>query len=396
VPLLAALFPIAASAQGTLPLALTQQFSFTNCATFTNACGTPLIGGLLYFYQVGTVATQQDSFQDTALTIKNPWPLPLDANGRVPTFYLANGSIHVRLTDANGVVQFDVPNQLVIGPSSGGGGGSSVDPTSVASTGDFKWRATGEFITGWVKANAQTIGSATSGATQRANADTQNLFIYEWTICPNAHCPVLGGRGANALADFNANKQLTLPDCRGRVCGVGLDDMGNTAAGRLFAQNVSSGGGDGVTTPNASGGEALHTMSVTELVAHAHSNSLTDPGHIHSNSLTDPGHIHTGSGNVSDPGHGHNFSLSNVLGGGAGNIPVGSNAGVNTSNGTAVNAAVTGVTVPSLNINNHTTGVTINNAGASTGVTINNASQGSTTPFNVMQPFMLGTWYIKL
>src|SRR5499427_5139220 len=96
---LALLFPGLAQAQGTLPLALTQQFSFTNCQAFTNACGTPLIGGLLYFYQVGTVATQQDSFQDTGLTLKNPWPLVLDANGRIPNFYLANGSIHVRLTD---------------------------------------------------------------------------------------------------------------------------------------------------------------------------------------------------------------------------------------------------------------------------------------------------------
>src|SRR5262245_8894462 len=104
---LALLWSACASAQGTLPIALTQQFSFTSCATFTNACGTPLSGGLLYFYQVGTVATEQDSFQDTALTIKNPWPPPLDANGRIPPFYLANGSVHVRLTDSTGVVQFD-------------------------------------------------------------------------------------------------------------------------------------------------------------------------------------------------------------------------------------------------------------------------------------------------
>jgi hypothetical protein len=39
---LALLLPSLAQAQGTLPLALTQQFSFTNCATFTNACGTPV------------------------------------------------------------------------------------------------------------------------------------------------------------------------------------------------------------------------------------------------------------------------------------------------------------------------------------------------------------------
>lgn len=340
---LALLLPSLASAQGTLPVALQQQFSFTNCATFTNACGTPLIGGLLYFYQVGTVATQQDSFQDTGLTLKNPWPLVLDSNGRVPNFYLANGSVHVRLTDAAGVVQFDIPSALVIGPSAGGGGGGSVDPTTIAGTGDFKWRPTTEFVTGWVKANAQTIGAALSGATQRANADTQALFVYLWTNCPDTHCPVGGGRGGAGLADFNANKAIALPDCRGRLCGVGLDDMGNTAAGRIFASNVTSGGGDTTTTAGASGGEALHTMTLAELVQHNH--------------------------NITDPGHNH--ALTN-------NLSVVHNRGINQNQlGNALGD------VADLTIASATTGITINNA-------------GSTTPFNNMQPFVLGTWYIKL
>jgi hypothetical protein len=341
---LALLWSSLAQAQGTLPLALTQQFSFTNCQTFTNACGTPLIGGLLYFFQVGTVATQQDSFQDTALTLKNPWPLPLDTNGRVPSFYLANGSIHVRLTDASGVVQFDIANQLVIGPSSGGGGGGSIDPTTILTTGDYKWRPTSEFITGFVKANAQTIGSATSGATGRANADTQALFIYEWTNCPDAHCPVLGGRGATALADFSANKQLTLPDCRSRVCGVGLDDMGNSAAGRLLAGNVTSGGGDGVTTPGANGGEANHTLVTGELP------------------------IITPSGTIG----GSQTIVANV----------GSILG---ATGAAGNQLEMSTTQPNNNI-------TIN--GSSFSFTGN--SFGSGLAHNNMAPFMLGTWYLKL
>jgi len=346
---LALIYSFAAHAQGTLPLALTQQFSFTNCATFTNACGTPLIGGLLYFYQVGTVATQQDSFQDTALTIKNAWPLLLDANGRVPPFYLANGSIHVRLTDATGVVQFDFPNMLVIGPSSGGGGGSSIDPTTVAATGDLKSRLTSEFVTGWVKANAQTIGSATSGGTGRANSDTQSLFTYLWTNCPDAHCPVLGGRGANGLADFNANKQITLPDLRGRICTlVGLDDMGNSAAGRLLSSNVTSGGGDGVTTPNASGGESNHALSVAELAAHNH--TATDSGHTHNVTADD----NTGV-------------LGGVNGGNAGSFALFSNSS------------------PAHTITS-TTGT----------ANISVANTGSGTAHNTMPPFMLGSCYVKL
>lgn len=350
------LAPVLAQAQGTLPLALTQQFSFTNCATFTNACGTPLSGGLLYFYQVGTVATPQNSFQDTGLTILNPWPLVLDANGRVPSFYLANGSIHVRLTDASGVVQFDVLNQLVIGPSSGGGGGGgAVDPTTIASTGDIKFRPTGEFLTGWVKLNGQTIGSAGSGASQRANSDTQALFVYLWNNCPDAHCTVVGGRGASALADFSGNKQITLLDMRGRNF-VGLDDMSNTAAGRILSSNVTSGGADTTTTPQATGGEANHVLSVAELAAHNHTatSTVTDPGHNHTMPITFTG---TGGGLGGFVRAGTTPGGSDPQGGGA---PV-------------TNSPTTGVTVATTTNNN-----------------------GSGTAHNTMAPFMLGTWHQKL
>jgi hypothetical protein len=334
------LLPSLAHAQGTLSIALQQQFSFTNCQTFTNACGTPLQGGLLYFYQAGTVATVQNSYQDTGLTLQNPWPLVLDANGRVPNFYLANGAVHARLTDANGIVQFDVPNMLVVGASSGGGGGGAVDPTTVLSTGDIKFRMTQEFVTGWVKLNAQTIGNATSGATQRANADTQNLYVYLWNNCPDSHCQVVGGRGASGLADFNANKPITLPDWRGRG-PMGVDDMGNSPAGRIFAQNITSGAGDGVTTPGASGGEALHTMAVAEIATHTPSGSI-----------------------------GGSQTFSNV---------------VTSSGGQNVASA----SPPAVNIPGS---ITVNGSS----FTFTGNSIGNSTPFNQMQPFLLGSWYVKL
>lgn len=240
---------------GTLPIALTQQFDID---------GSPLAGAMLYFFQVGTVATLQNSYQDYGLTLLNPNPLVADQYGRIPMFYLADGQVHVRLTDATGVAIFDYPTMQVIGPSSGGGGGGgSIDPTTIASTGDFKWRPTTETLTGWVKANSLTIGNATSGASQRANADTQALFVYLWTNFSNAHCPVSGGRGASALSDFTGSKTIGVPDLRARS-PFGLDDMGAGTAGRLLASNVTSGGGDGVTTPSATGGEANHTLVLAE------------------------------------------------------------------------------------------------------------------------------------
>jgi hypothetical protein len=234
-----------AMAAGTIPLAMTQQVDIN---------GKPLAGCLLYTYQSDTVSTPQNSFQDFGLTITNPNPLACDQTGRIPMFWLADGLIHFRLTDAAGTVVIDNTMQ-VLGPSSGGGGGGgSVDPTSVMSTGDIKFRQTKETLTGWVALNGLTIGSGGSGATGRANADTQALFIYLWGNCPDTRCAVSGGRGATGLADFNANKRLMLPDWRDKA-PFGLDCMnGSGCLGGFLSGNITSGGSDTVDTGGAFGG----------------------------------------------------------------------------------------------------------------------------------------------
>ena len=317
---------------GTLNIALTQQFDIN---------GSPLAGALLYFFQVGSVATLQNSYQDYGLTIVNPNPLSADQYGRIPMFYLADGQVHVRLTDASGVVIFDYPAMQVLGPSSGdGGGGGSIDPTTIAGTGDFKWRPTVETLTGWVKANGQTIGSATSGASQRANADTQALFVYLWNNFTDSHCPVSGGRGSTALADFSATKTIALPDLRGRS-PAGLDDMGNVQAGRLVPSNVTS-SGDGVTTPAATGGEANHTL----LLAEAPTGQIT----------------------FNDANHNHEIGESTFL------IVEGG-------------AEATTVYRPA-------SGSSYNTTDSQTGASISDHAGGGS--HNNMSPFILGTWFAKL
>ena len=220
---------------GTIPLSMTQQF---------DVYGQPLAGGQLYIIQAGTVSTPQDAFQDTALTIKQPYPMTLDAAGRVPQFFLAdpssggNATVKVRLQDKNGVVQLSSDGVLVIGPSggTGGGGGTAVDPSAIYQTGDIKPRyGTGVHpgvTPGWVRCNGLTIGSATAspGATERGNADCQALFNYLWQA--DSTLAVIPSRGSSSSADWTANKTIALPDFRGMALS-GLDDMGNSPAGRL-------------------------------------------------------------------------------------------------------------------------------------------------------------------
>jgi hypothetical protein len=226
-----------AMAAGTVPgISMTQQL---------DSLGNPLNGGKLYLIQAGTTSTPQSCYQDSGLTIPWPNPITLDSAGRVPQLFCADGSIKIRLTNSAGVQQLVADGLLVVGPSGGGGGGASVDPTTILSTGDIKTVYGTGVITGWVRLNGRTIGSATSGATERANADTEALFGYLWGV--DSSLSVSGGRGASAAADFAANKTIALPDFRGRVM-AGFDDMGASAAGRLTTSTMNGTGIGAVST----------------------------------------------------------------------------------------------------------------------------------------------------
>lgn len=241
--------------------------------------GQPLSNCILTIYQGGTTQLA-NVFQDIGLIIPATNPLVADATGRIPLFFLNDGTYAARLTDSNGIQSnggFFYPQIPSIGASSSGGGGTPVDPTTVASTGDLKWRLESATISGWVRINGRTIGNAASGASERANADTQALFVYIWSTYADAICPVLGGRGGTALADYNANKQITLLDGRGRTI-FGLDDMGNAALGAFT--NVAFTKGN-ATTGGASAGTNSTTLTSGQIPAHTHPNTLTDPGHAH-------------------------------------------------------------------------------------------------------------------
>lgn len=109
---------------------------------------------------------------------------------------------------------------------------------------------------GWVFAAGGTIGNASSGATVRANSDTQNLFILLWNAVSNTYAPVSGGRGGSAAADFAANKTITLPDFKGRV-SVGLNSSSVT-----FDQLGKTTGNEQVTLSEANLAGHIHSVNV--------------------------------------------------------------------------------------------------------------------------------------
>ena len=92
---------------------------------------------------------------------------------------------------------------------------------------------------GWIKLNGGTIGSVSSGATTRANADTAALFTLHWADSSNTDFPIQDSsgapttRGASAEADFAANKRLPIPELRGEFIR-GLDDSRGIDTGRVL------------------------------------------------------------------------------------------------------------------------------------------------------------------
>lgn len=139
-------------------------------------------------------------------------------------------------------------------------------PASAFETGDLKWSYGSGARTGYVRANGNTIGNASSSATERANADTAALFSFLWTN--DTALTVSGGRGANAAADFAANKRINLPDFRSRI-PVFLDGMGAANTNRV----TTAGSGIDATTTGSSGGAQNLNLTVGQLPSHDHDGS---------------------------------------------------------------------------------------------------------------------------
>ncbi len=105
--------------------------------------------------------------------------------------------------------------------------------------------------TGYLSLNGDTIAK-TSGGTFNG-AQYANLFAYLWNNTANGVSPVSGGRGATAVADFAANKTITLPDRRD------YSPFGISVAGSI----TTAGAVAGATTVTSTGTVAVTMASTT-------------------------------------------------------------------------------------------------------------------------------------
>ena len=124
-------------------------------------------------------------------------------------------------------------------------GGMTIDGGNVWSPGDVKLSIRAAADTGWILMNDGTVGNASSGASTRANADTEDMFGQVWDNITNAYCPIydsagaVSTRGASAAADYAANKRIRLP----RTVGRAMAGAGSTGAySSTFTSTVANPG----------------------------------------------------------------------------------------------------------------------------------------------------------
>lgn len=169
------------------------------------------------------------------LQVSMPMNKTCNVNFTKPCIYLTTN-----IVPAYDYQSYDEVNAIISSPRTGDIRTSfnfyGVQPQTTPTTLGF-----GNF--GWVYANDGTIGSASSGATARANNDTWLLYNTLWTNVPQAWAPVTGGRGASSFADFSANKPIRLPLQLSRAIGEAGTGAGLT--GTTLGQNT--------TVPVASG-----------------------------------------------------------------------------------------------------------------------------------------------
>ena len=115
-------------------------------------------------------------------------------------------------------------------------------------------------VGGWVKMDDGFIGNVGSGALNRANKDTFQLYSTLYTTVSDTYAPVgagVGGRTApgttmaNAITDFLLNKKMQLPLVLGRA-------LSGLTAGQL----------------GANFGSATMTLTPTNLPKHTHTVAL--------------------------------------------------------------------------------------------------------------------------
>lgn len=308
-------------------------------------------GAQAFFYNGGTT-TPLTVFQDSGEAAAHPFPVVADANGRWPDVfvpYIVSYDVQVK-TAANVQLTYslEIPNpdpvELTV----------TIPAQEKIQTGMIVGELVNGTRAGFVRLNGRTIGNGSSAGTERANADTSDLFTYLWNGLTDAVAPVSGGRGGSAAADYLANKTITLPSWQG-AGPIGLDDMGATAGS--FFSGLTFGVGNATTAGSLTGINGV-TLDSTNMPAHTHAGTTSNEGFTLTNKATGTQSVdHTHSGTTNTTGSGHNHTVTDT-----GHTHTVSQNANSQNTAAVVTAGGIGIPAPAaatITINSNTTGVTV-------------------------------------
>lgn len=181
-----------------------------------------------------SLGTPGQTTNDDALYIQIDMPLgiPCDIYFTKPALFLGN---------IDPELEFDSYDQI-----------DAVNQTP--RTGDIKAGYWTSAPGGWIAMDDGSIGNAGSGATNRENQDTFQLYKTVYDAVSDTYAPVSGGRTGNAINDFIAGKTLTLPRALGRAL-------------------AGAGAGSGLTSRSLGEYLGSETISIAAMPAHNHPGS---------------------------------------------------------------------------------------------------------------------------
>lgn len=285
-----------------------------------------------------------------------------------------------------------------------------------ARTGDVRISVNNFMPYGWLKLNDGTIGNASSNATTRANIDTWPLFSLLWNQFKyldtgstfNPVCQLYNSSGtavnysSTAIADFNANNRLALTKAMGRVFMGGVDNIVSTDQ---YGQTITGISGNTLTVASTAqfytGAPVILTTTGT-LPGGLSTNTVYYAVLISSTALSF-------STTLANAYAGTVITLSGASGSGTNNVFT---ATTGTTGGqyahTQLVAELAAHTHPASSSNGTTyfeqvnTGTGTINFSTNVNPPLNNAffantgSQGSSSPFNVVQPSTFMNMFMKL
>ena len=247
-------------------------------------------------------------------------------------------------------------------------------------------------------ANIITANIRTANITTTTTNATNATYIYQnsYLMIPPGVIFLWGGTTCPSGWLLCNGNSYTTTDYTNLYSIIGYTFGGSSLSGKFnvpnFTSNIPIGVSSSTYVLSNSSGNTSVILSTSQLPAHSHTITVSDPGHTHS--LSVPSHTHS----TSDPGHTHSVSGSTTYFSPFGNDQLYANDSFRdiwtslTSTAIPFSGTAQDAT-PSMSIQSATTGISL--VSTTTGITATSSQTGSGSSINIRNPYISIYYIIK-